>query len=144
MIVFVDGHNVLGRAGIALDSVDAKRELLQRIASWARSHKASVTVVFDGPAPSAFGTALGGVRAIFGGAQSADDRIVQLVERAAGACRVVTSDRGLAQRVKGRRVTIITAESFAGEISERSDARASTATDDWDSWFADPKNRGRF
>jgi predicted RNA-binding protein with PIN domain len=144
MIVFVDGHNVLGRARIALDSVEAKRELLQRIASWARRRNARVTVVFDGVMPPAFGTALGGVRALFAAGQTADDRIVALVRQQHGACRVVTSDAGLAARVRGRNVNVISADAFAGEIREQADEPGTTEAEDWDAWFSDPKNRGNF
>ncbi len=111
--VIVDGNNVIGCRpdGWWRDREAAARRLVERLAAWAAQTGEEVVVVFDGapadPVPSAPGVE---VRfAARRGPGAADDVIAALVARAPApqALHVVTSDAGLAARVRahGARVT---------------------------------------
>ena len=132
----IDGSNVLGASR---QSDDAKRQLLRLCASFARAKRTKVTCIFDGPEPPSFARGLGGATAVFSGARSADELIVERAAQGRG-WSVVTSDRGLAARVQRRQVEVVQPSVFIREI-----ALASTTDerggDDWTAWFSDPKNK---
>lgn len=138
----IDGNNLLGRLGIARESADAKRELVRRLAQFARSKRARVVCCFDGPEPPSFGKHLGGVTVVFSGARPADELIAQRVASGNG-WKVVTSDQALASRVGGRRVAIIPPQQFARELEESQPPESVDAAD-WQAYFSDPKNRNSF
>lgn len=104
----VDGNNVMGAGadGWWRDPVAAAGRLTRALADWAATHDDAVVVVFDGrPEPSLARRAGGRLSVEFArrpGRDAADDRIVELVAAEPGPAtdlRVVTSDRGLAQRL---------------------------------------------
>ena len=111
--VIVDGNNVIGCRpdGWWRDRPAAARHLVERLAAWSAQTGEEVVVVFDGAPPDPVPTAAGvEVRyAARRGRDAADDVIAQLVAqaRAPEAVHVVTSDAGLAARVRshGARVT---------------------------------------
>jgi len=138
----VDGNNLLGRLGIARESVDAKRELVRRLAQFARAKRTRVICAFDGPEPPAFGKSLGSVTVVFSGARKADEVIAERIQQH-GDWMIVTSDQGLAARVRGRRVAVVPVAQFARELEQKSEPEAGAA-DDWQAYFSDPKNRNIF
>lgn len=106
----VDGNNVMGAGadGWWNDPVAAAVRLTDTVAEWCRTSAAEdeVVLVFDGrPEPRLAELAGGNLAVDFArrsGRDAADDRIVEIVEdRYADdpAMTVVTSDRGLAQRL---------------------------------------------
>jgi len=111
--VIVDGNNVMGCRpdGWWRDRAGAARRLVERLGAWAARTGERVVIVFDGAAPAVPPTASGvDVRyASRPGRDAADDVIAALVAGAPdpAALRVVTSDAGLAARVRahGARVT---------------------------------------
>jgi predicted RNA-binding protein with PIN domain len=111
--VIVDGNNVIGCRpdGWWRDRPGASRRLVERLGTWAAAEGRSVVVVFDGAPPDPPPAALGvDVRwAARRGPDAADDVIVALVAAAPAGeeLEVVTSDAGLAARVRahGARVT---------------------------------------
>jgi predicted RNA-binding protein with PIN domain len=142
MRVLVDGSNLLGAMRLDRESGEAKRELLRRLASWARRRKAKVVCFFDGYRPAAFAGTLGAVVARFSHPRAADDAIVEEVEKIAReSFRIVTSDAALAARCRGRRVEIVDARSFARELEEPDGERDDPPAEEWESYFSDPKNR---
>lgn len=142
----VDGSNLLGRLGRDRESVEGKRDLVRLLSSFARSRSTKVVCVFDGPTPDAFARNLGALTVEFSGSVSADDRIVARVSSAGGSkLTVVTSDQGLAARVRSRRVEIVSCDDFRRQIESMSEADgAGQASEDWESYFSDPKNRNSF
>ncbi len=111
--VIVDGNNVIGCRpdGWWRDREAAARRLVERLAAWAAQTGEEVVVVFDGAPPDSVPSAPG-VEVRFAarrGPDAADDVIAALVARAPApqALHVVTSDAGLAARVRahGARVT---------------------------------------
>ena len=102
----VDGMNVIGSRpdGWWRDLDAAVVRLARCLASWRAGTGGDVTVVFDGrPPPGLEGIDLEGLEVAFAGTgRPADDEIVRRVgiDPDAGAVRVVTSDRPLADRVR--------------------------------------------
>ena len=114
----VDGNNVMGVRpdGWWRDRAAAAARLAAAIAAWAESQDRAVTVVFDGirpaglEAPDAIEVRFAG----HGGRDAADDVIAALV---AGDPRpeeveVVTSDAGLAERVRAHGAAVSGARAF--------------------------------
>lgn len=102
----VDGMNVIGARpdGWWRDLDGAVVRLARALARWRAVEGVAVTVVFDGaPPPGLDEVDLGGLVVAFPGkGRAADDEIVRRVgiDSDAGAVRVVTSDRPLAERVR--------------------------------------------
>ena len=100
----IDGNNVFGSRpdGWWNDPARAQRRLAQRVAEWCRSHDDLVILVFDAPVADETADLAGGNLAIEvapgRGRDAADDHIVERA-REVDAPRVVTSDRGLRQRL---------------------------------------------
>ena len=139
----IDGNNVLGRAGASRADTDPKRQLVRTLANFARVKRTKVACYFDGIEPEHFGRYLGSVSVIFSGARSADDLIASKVADG-GGWKVVTADRGLAARIRRRQVEIIDPASFMTELESLPQGEEKVASDDWQAWFADPKNRNIF
>lgn len=142
----VDGNNVLGRLGADLRfSIDAKRDLIRRLAEFARVQKTRVACYFDGEEPEHFGKHLGSVTVVFSGAAIADDLIAARLTGGRG-WQLVTSDKALAARVRGRGVEIVEASEFLRMIEEASQKqKAKEPThEEWLAYFSDPKNRTPF
>jgi rRNA-processing protein FCF1 len=139
----IDGSNLLGALGLPRESDASKRELVQRVAAFARASRSRVDCVFDGARPESFATTFGGLSVRFAHPQSGDDVIEKLVAASAAPCTVVTNDRALGGRVKSRKVRVETCAEFRARLERTKpgdDGRASDATD-WESYFSDPKNR---
>ncbi len=81
----IDGSNLLGALGLPRETDEAKRALVQRLASFARASHSRVDCVFDGARPEGFPTSFGGLGVRFSHPQSGDDVIVRLVEAVGGA-----------------------------------------------------------
>jgi len=107
----VDGNNVFGSRpdGWWNDRAAAQRRLAQRVAEWSRGHDDLVTLVYDAPlAPETAHLAGGNLTIVASrrrGRDAADHEIVDLLdeldelERAVDEVTVVTSDRGLRDRL---------------------------------------------
>src|SRR4051794_30305411 len=116
MAWLIDGSNVLGTMRLDRTNVDAKRELAQACASFARAKRTRVTCYFDGIEPPAFARHLGNTTIVFSGARTADELIAQRIEESNANHVVVTSDRELSTRVSRRRVRTMTAQEFVQEL----------------------------
>jgi predicted RNA-binding protein with PIN domain len=132
----IDGSNVLGGSRLG---DDAKRQLLRMLAALARAKRTKITCVFDGVEPASFGRQLGSVTAVFSGARSADDVIAERAASGRG-WSVVTSDRALQARVRGRQVAIVSPAALLREI-EAAGSVEEGGGEEWEEWFSDPKNR---
>jgi hypothetical protein len=137
MLFLVDGSNVAGAVARAPHDEDAKRELVRIASSVARAKRAKAILFFDGTSPSSFASRLGSVEVRFSGKGSADDAIVRESRARKEPLIVVTADRGLAARVSGREVEILSPRAFI----ELAAAPESSEKTDWDAYFSDPNNR---
>jgi predicted RNA-binding protein with PIN domain len=120
--LLVDGNNVIGTRpdGWWRDRPGATRRLVDRLAAWADGADEDVVVVFDG-APLDDLEPARGVDVRFAprrGPNAADDVIADLVAAAPdpGSLRVVTSDAGLAGRVRARGAAVSGAGAFRDEL----------------------------
>jgi len=139
----IDGNNLLGRAGAARDTADAKRQLVRSLSAFARANRTKVACYFDGPEPEHFGKSLGSVSVIFSGARSADDLIIKRVATGSG-WKVVTADRALSARIKRRQVSVVDPGSFMAELDALPQGEERGGDEEWLAWFSDPKNRNVF
>jgi predicted RNA-binding protein with PIN domain len=113
----VDGMNLIGSRpdGWWRDRAGAMRKLVTELERFVDEGGDEVTVVFDGRAsderPAPGGSAGGRLWVEFapGGRDAADDRIVERVEaiREPSAVSVVTSDKGLVDRLRGSGVEVV-------------------------------------
>jgi predicted RNA-binding protein with PIN domain len=120
--LLVDGNNVIGTRpdGWWRDRPGATRRLVDRLGAWADGADEDVLVVFDG-APLDDLAPPPGVDVRFAprrGPNAADDVIADLVAAAPdpGSVRVVTSDAGLAGRVRARGAAVSGARAFRDEL----------------------------
>ena len=142
MPYLIDGNNLLGAMRMDRQSEDSKRNLVRMLAAFARSKRARVRCIFDGPEPSSFARDLGPLTVVFSGARSADDLIAEQAGQGRG-WTVITSDRALGARVQRRHVDVVAPSQFMKELDAASSEQAASV-DDWAEYFSDPKNRLKF
>ncbi|SRR5260370_6109273 len=129
MPYIVDGNNVMGQTvGWHRDKARARRELLKRLAGFARLKSARVTVAFDGAPDQEFpeGSAFKGIQILYARRGSnADDRIVELVEssRDPRGITIVTSDRLLGIRVRQRGAKVLRSGEFRKQMEAALDSQ---------------------
>lgn len=117
----IDGNNVYGSRpdGWWNDRSAAQTRFTQRVAEWCRSHDDDVTLVFDAPVAEDTLRLAGGNLAVIEarrrGRNGADDEIVRVVTTIDEPTHVVTSDRGLRERLPDR-VEIVGVGSFRDRI----------------------------
>jgi predicted RNA-binding protein with PIN domain len=117
----IDGMNVIGSRpdGWWRDRHDAMARLVLQLERWAAATGDEVVVVFERPPTPAIASSTVDVAgAPRGGAHAADDEIARRVRAAAdpAAIRVVTSDRGLADRVRAAGAAVEPARAFRGRL----------------------------
>lgn len=129
----IDGNNVMGSRpdGWWRDRRGAARRLVAELQRHPWSGGAQVTVVFDGPGPPdhdrpepdagrpGAGPAADqvAVRVLYAGKdRSADDAIVELAGRHEDPVVVVTSDRGLRERVRALGAEVVPSRTFLSRL----------------------------
>jgi predicted RNA-binding protein with PIN domain len=128
MPYLIDGHNLIPKLGLRLDSPEDEMELVAVLQEFCRvSRKRDVEVYFDGaPAPHAGTRRLGAVTAHFVRlGSSADQAIRSRLKRMGKAAKnwtVVTSDRQVQAEARAAHAEVISSDSFAAMLKE---ARAS-------------------
>jgi predicted RNA-binding protein with PIN domain len=116
--------NVIGSRpdGWWKDRHGAMVALVDRLDRWASVEGEDVTVVFERPPSTAIRSSVIEVaHAPKGGANSADDEIVRLVQAdpRPAEIRVVTSDKALTERVRNTGASVYRAEGFRDLIDPR-------------------------
>jgi predicted RNA-binding protein with PIN domain len=119
----VDGMNVIGSRpdGWWRDRDAAVVEMARRLGAFAAGSGDEVMAVFDGPRPSRLGEDAADIAVVFAGrGASADDEIARRVaaDPEPGSLRVVTSDAGLAGRVRASGATVAGAGEFRRRLDE--------------------------
>jgi predicted RNA-binding protein with PIN domain len=123
MPYLVDGHNLIPKLGLRLDSLDDEEQLISRLQEFCRLRRAQVEVFFDGAPPGQASTRdAGAVKAHFVHQGSSADAAIEIqLARLGKAVRnwtVVSSD-GRVQRAAGAaHASVISSEEFAREISK--------------------------
>lgn len=148
MPFFVDGNNLLGHLlGGPGASEEERRAVQSKIASRVRSGRSCVVLFFDGePEAGKREGWMGALTVRYAGNRSADDAIVEAVERSKARrdCHVVTDDRGLAERARSRGARSLSVSDFWGRLDGEAPAPAdgkAVNVEEWISFFSDEKNR---
>jgi predicted RNA-binding protein with PIN domain len=154
MPYLIDGHNLIPKLGLRLDSLDDEDQLISRLQEFCRLRRAQVEVCFDGAAPGQASTRrAGAVTARFIHRRSSADAAIELrlarLGKAAKNWTVVSSD-GRVQRAAGAsHAGVVSSEEFAREMSKAqamgtsmSKNEATLAPDEVEEWL-DLFNRKR-
>lgn len=135
MPILIDGNNLLfaAREVAALRAIDQEK-LCRFIGRWTQAAQTDAAIVFDGPVPR-----LGvvqqlqssGVAVQFSGGRSADDVIVDILDRAEapGTYTVVSSDHAIQHAARYRRAAAVDSEAFLGEVLDSSSDDETVAPD---------------
>jgi predicted RNA-binding protein with PIN domain len=118
MPYLIDGHNLIPKVGLRLDSFDDELELVDLLREFSRLHRRQVEVYFDGaPAGQAGTRGLGTVKATFVRAGTTADaaiaRRLKKLGRAAKNWTVVSSDRQVQADAREARAEVLSSEGFA-------------------------------
>jgi len=118
MPYLIDGHNLIPKLGLQLDSIDDEIELISILQEFCRRERKQVEVYFDGaPAAQAGTRKLGAVTAHFvllG--RTADHAIHNRLQRLGKSAKnwiVVTSDRQVQAEARTVHAEIVSSDSFA-------------------------------
>jgi predicted RNA-binding protein with PIN domain len=155
MPYLIDGHNLIPKLGLHLDSLDDELELLVRLQEFCRLRRAQVEVYFDGAPPGWASTRKAGVvTAHFVRQGSSADaaieaRLIQL-KKTAKNWTVVSSD-GRVQRAAGAaHAGAMLAEEFAQEMIKTQTIHMTTSKsesvlspDEVEEWLNFFKMRGK-
>ncbi|MEW6403848.1 MAG: NYN domain-containing protein [Chloroflexota bacterium] len=122
MPYLVDGHNLIPKLGLRLDSIDDEMELVAILQEFARLGRKQVEVFFDGaPSPHAGTRSLGAVKAHFVPlGQTADNAILARLKKLGHAAKnwtVVSSDRQVQVNAHAAHAEVISSEEFVGMLS---------------------------
>lgn len=118
MPYLVDGHNLIPKVGLRLDSPDDELELVAILQEFARLHRRQVEVYFDGAPAGQVGTrGMGTVKVHFVRAGTTADaaitRRLKRMGRAAKNWTVVSSDRQVQAEARAARAEVLSSDAFA-------------------------------
>lgn len=129
-LYIIDGYNVVFHRSFSSDRKDISRErdrLLRALDAYAARKRVEITVVWDGGFPPEGKRSGARVRSMYTGeGKSADERIVEIVERAKrrGRITVVSDDRRhIREAVKGLGANVLKVDVFLSLIGYRSTGR---------------------
>ena len=121
MPYLIDGHNLIPKLELRLDSVDDELELINILQEFCRLERKQVEVYFDG-APQTATRKAGSVTAYFVPlGTTADDAIRKHLKRLGKSAKnwvVVTSDRQVQANARASHSEIISSESFAKMLNQ--------------------------
>jgi|SRR6185436_13473717 predicted RNA-binding protein with PIN domain len=127
MPYLIDGHNLIPKLGLRLDSMDDEMELVAILQEFCRQDRRQVDVYFDGAPPTQAGTRkLGAVTAYFVRLGATADNAIRdrlkALGRSAKNWTVVSSDRQVQAEANAARAEVISSDAFAAMLKQ---ARAS-------------------
>jgi len=155
MPYLIDGHNLIPKLGLRLDSFNDELDLLVRLQEFCRLSRAQVEVYFDGaPAGQASTRKAGMVTAHFVRQDSSADAAIEArlvkMKKAAKNWTVVSSD-GRVQRAAGAaQASAMSAEEFAREMGKaqtrymaKPKSESVLSPDEVEEWLKYFEKRGR-
>jgi len=127
MPYLIDGHNLIPKLGLRLDSIDDEMELIAILQDFCRVDRKQVEVFFDGaPADQARIRKLGAVTAHFVRlGHSADNAIRNRLQRLGKSARnwtVVSSDRQVQAEAHAVHAEVISSDVFAAIVKQARNA----------------------
>lgn len=155
MPYLIDGHNLIPKLGLRLDSPDDEMELVAILQEFARLNRREVEVYFDGAPIGHAGTrSLGTVRAHFVRlGQTADNAIRARLNKLGKSAKnwiVVSSDREVQSAARVNQAQYISSEEFVKTLREARNSASNVNTndkiitaqevEDWLKLFNDKKN----
>ncbi|MGE5378852.1 MAG: NYN domain-containing protein [Bacteroidota bacterium] len=134
MPYLIDGHNLIPKLGLRLDSMDDENELIAILNEYCRLSRKTVEVYFDGaPAPHAGTRKLGSVTAHFvrlgSSADEAIRRRLQKMGKSAKNWTVVTSDRQVQAEARSAQAEVVSSETFSALLKEARSTAPKTSQD---------------
>jgi predicted RNA-binding protein with PIN domain len=121
MPYLIDGHNLIPKLGLRLDSVDDEIELIAILQEFCRLERRQIEVYFDG-APQAQTRKLGAVTATFVPlTTTADNAIRNRVNKMGKSAKnwtVVSSDREVQSSARAAQAEVISSDAFAKIIKQ--------------------------
>ena len=135
MPYLIDGHNLIPKLGLRLDSLDDEDELIPRLQEFCRLRRAQVEIYFDGAQPGQPSTRkAGAVMAHFVPQRSSADSAIEVrlerLRKAAKNWTVVSSDGRVQRAARAAHAGVLSSEEFAGEMSKAQAKRISTSKDE--------------
>lgn len=124
MPYLIDGHNLIPKLGLRLDSLDDEVELVNRLNEFCRlARKKQVEVYFDNAQPGLAGMRrMGLVTAHFVRKPSIADEAIRLrlkkLGKAARNWIVVSSDRSVQANARAAHAAFVSAEEFANQVMD--------------------------
>lgn len=118
MPYLIDGHNLIPKLGLRLDSLDDEMELVAILQEFCRLERRQVDVFFDGAPSSQAGTRkLGAVTANFSPfGSSADNAIRNRLKKLGKSAKnwtVVSSDREVQSNARAMQAEVVSSDEFA-------------------------------
>jgi predicted RNA-binding protein with PIN domain len=123
MPYLIDGHNLIPKLGLRLDSIDDEMELIAILQEFCKLERRQVDVYFDGaPAPHAGTRKLGRVTAHFVPLiTTADNAIRNRLKKLGKSAKnwtVVSSDRQVQAEARAAQAEIMSSDSFARTLKQ--------------------------
>jgi predicted RNA-binding protein with PIN domain len=130
MPYLIDGHNLIPKLGLRLDSLDDEMELVVRLQEFCRVRRVQVDVYFDGAPPGQVSTRKAGmVTAHFVRKSSSADAAIEnrllKMKKSARNWIVVSSDRRVRGAAGNAQAGTMSAEEFTREMRKAQAARMS-------------------
>ena len=127
MPYLIDGHNLIPKLGLRLDSIDDEMQLVAILQEFCRIERRQVEVYFDGaPATQAGARRLGPVTAQFVRlGTTADDAIRNRLRRLGKSAKnwtVVSSDRQVQAEARAAHAEVVSSEIFAALLKQASNS----------------------
>lgn len=121
MPFLIDGHNLIPKVGLRLDSPDDELELVAILQEFGRTARKNIEVYFDGAPPgSASSRRFGRVTAHFVSARSTADAAIEqrltALRREARNWTVISSDERVLSAARSARAATETSEEFARRL----------------------------
>jgi predicted RNA-binding protein with PIN domain len=129
MPYLIDGHNLIPKLGMQLDSLDDEEQLIPRLQEFCRLRRVQVEVYFDGALPGQVTTRKSGaVTAHFIRKGSSADAAIEVrlarLGKAARNWTVVSSDRRVQSAAGAAHASVLSSEDFAHEMSKAQAGRS--------------------
>jgi predicted RNA-binding protein with PIN domain len=147
--LLIDGYNVLNRGavGASFDATDlegARGYLLERLFEYKREKRIQVAIVFDatqGVSLSRKKASYKGIEVIYSKqGETADQVIIEVIQKRQSGLVVVTSDRAIIDEAKRHGIAFITPDRLAASMNGGEDDDRETRTDKKGNPHKAPKN----
>jgi len=134
MPYLIDGHNLIPKVGLRLDSIDDEMELIAILQEFCRLGRRQVEVFFDGaPTPQAGIRKLGAVSAHFVQlGTTADNAIRNRLKKLGKSAKnwtVVSSDRQVQADARAAHAEVTSSDSFAGMLKQARNSAPKPSSD---------------